>query len=147
MLQRKRTRRVLLWAGMALAAALLAACSGGGGGGAQQTSAAGRRPSSTAQLGILEPTDGERVSGSSVELKVSLKGGEIVPTTSTKLEPNKGHLHVYLDDNLVSMTVGLDTQIPDVSAGQHVVRVEFVASDHAPFDPRVFASVVFEVTP
>jgi hypothetical protein len=27
------------------------------------------------------------------------------------------------------------------------VQVEFVATDHAPFDPRVLAAVTFEVTP
>ena len=52
---------------------------------------------------------------------------------------------MYLDSNLVSMTFGLDQSIPSVTPGQHVLRVEFVASDHAPFNPRIFASVVFQV--
>jgi hypothetical protein len=31
--------------------------------------------------------------------------------------------------------------------GQHVVQVEFVAADHAPFEPRVLAQAAFDVTP
>ena len=28
----------------------------------------------------------------------------------------------------------------------HVMKVEFVAADHLPFDPRVVSAVTFEVT-
>jgi hypothetical protein len=134
-----------LAAGLVLLA--MAACSSGGGGTAEQPGSPQPRPSSSGRLSIVLPTNGESVAGSSVELKVSLMGAEIVPATTTKLSPDKGHLHVYLDDALVSMTFGLDQKIPNVAPGQHVFRVEFVASDHAPFDPRVFASVVFQVKP
>ena len=103
------------------------------------------RLSSTAQLAIVSPKNGQVVAGSSVDLRVSLKRARIVPATTTHLEPDQGHLHVFLDDQIVSMTFGLNQTIPGVSPGQHVLRVEFVASDHGPFDPRVFASVVFEV--
>ena len=131
--------------GALLASLALAACSGGGRETSSQNSGPQPRPSSTGRLSILLPTDGETVTGPSVELKVSLKGAEIVPATTTRLSPDRGHLHVFLDNSLVSMTFGLDQEIPNVPPGQHVLRVEFVASDHAPFDPRVFASVVFEV--
>ena len=53
--------------------------------------------------------------------------------------------HVYLDGSIVSMTFGQDQTIPSVTPGQHVLRVEFVASDHRPFDPRVITQIVFEV--
>lgn len=141
----ERTMKVWTGAGALIAVMALAACSGGGQG--QRGDTPQSRPSSTAQLSIVLPTNGESVTGPSVELKVSLKGAEIVPATTTKLSPDKGHLHVFLDDSLVSMTFGLDQQIPNVAPGQHVLRVEFVASDHAPFDPRVFKSVIFEVKP
>jgi hypothetical protein len=32
----------------------------------------------------------------------------------------------------------------DVSPGPHTLQAEFVAADHAPFDPRVTAAVRFE---
>jgi hypothetical protein len=139
------TRTIVV--GALVASVALAACSGGGGGKAQQPGTPQPRPSSTARLSILLPTNGESVAGANVELKVSLEGAHIDPTTTTKLAPDKGHLHVFLDDSLVSMTFGLDQEIPNVAPGQHVLRVEFVASDHAPFDPRVFKSVIFEVKP
>jgi hypothetical protein len=116
----------------------LAACSGG------KAPPAGR-PSSTAVVAIVAPTNGQIVQGPSVGLRVSLTGAKIVPASSTNLKPDEGHLHVYLDDKIVSMTFGLDQEIPNVPPGQHTLRVEFVASDHEPFDPRVFVSVLFEV--
>jgi hypothetical protein len=45
------------------------------------------------------------------------------------------------------MNYQVDATLPNVSPGQHLLRVEFVASDHAPFDPRVFQQVTFTVQP
>jgi hypothetical protein len=61
--------------------------------------------------------------------------------------PDEGHLHVLLDDTLISMTQGTEQTIPNVTPGPHRIQVEFVASDHAPFDPRVVSVVAFEVKP
>jgi hypothetical protein len=106
---------------------------------------AASRPSSTAKLAIVSPRNGETLPGPAVPLKVSLEGAAITAATSTNLRPDEGHLHVILDDRLVSMTSGLRENIPDVKPGPHLLRVEFVASDHAPFDPRVIQQVAFEV--
>ncbi len=76
---------------------------------------------------------------------MSLRGARIVPLASKTLRPDEGHIHVQLDGRLISMTQGLRQMIPDLTHGAHSIRVEFVASDHAPFDPRHFASVTFEV--
>jgi len=73
-------------------------------------------------------------------------GGTITPVTSFHLLPNKGHVHLYLDGSLESMTGRLDTRIP-APPGTHTLRVEFVAMDHQPFHPRVTAEVTFEVEP
>ncbi len=144
------------WMLLAAAAAsmlVLAACSKASGAGQGPTSTptgytspAPPRPSTTARLVILSPTNGQTIQGSTVQLRVSLKGARIVPSTTTNIVPDQGHLHVYLDDAIVSMTFGLRQSIPGVTPGQHVLRVEFVASDHLPFDPRLFRSVVFTVT-
>jgi hypothetical protein len=106
---------------------------------------AAARPSSTAELAIVSPRNGQAVAGRTVPLKVKLGGAEIASATSTDLRPDEGHLHVLLDDRLVSMTSGLRENIPDVKPGPHLLRVEFVANDHAPFDPRVVQQVAFEV--
>jgi hypothetical protein len=106
-----------------------------------------QRPSSTARLQILLPRPGETLFGdpASVQVTLRLSGGRIVPVTSTTVAPNEGHIHVYLDDRLLSMT-GLDADIIALP-GEHTLRVEFVASDHGPFRPPVTTSVTFRVRP
>jgi len=101
------------------------------------------RPASTAKVTVLSPTNGETVQAGSVPLRVDLTGAELVPAASTDLQPDEGHLHVILDDELLDMTSDLRGTLPDVSPGNHLLRIEFVASDHAPFDPRVVADVTF----
>jgi hypothetical protein len=110
------------------------------------TTPSGARPSTDATLAIVSPKDGQVIKGSDVPLKVDLAGGKIVQVAgSTALVPNEGHLHVYLDDQLISMTSATTTTIPDVEPGTHLLKVEFVANDHFPYDPRVIAVVSFEV--
>jgi hypothetical protein len=130
----------------AVALVLLASCGGDDGDGASATGArAADRPSSPAELSIAAPTVGEVVEGSTVDLRVELRNATIVPGTTTDIVPDEGHLHVLLDDTLISMTEGLEQAIPDVPPGEHRITVEFAATDHAPFDPRVIAVVAFEV--
>jgi hypothetical protein len=132
---------------LALAAATLVACGGGGDGSGSPSSTLSpiARPSSTAELAVVSPENGEIVHGSTVALRVDLEGAKIVPQTTTDIAPDEGHLHVLLDDTLISMTGKTRQRIRDVAAGSHRLMVEFVASDHAPFDPRVVAVVAFEV--
>ena len=138
-------------AALIAAGLLLAACGGSGdaGGSAASgpTASTQDRPSSTAKLSIVEPKVDEVIHGSSVDLRVKLEDARLVPATTTNIVPDEGHLHVLLDDQLISMTEGLEQTIPDVTPGPHRIQVEFVASDHAPFEPRVVAVVAFEVKP
>jgi hypothetical protein len=127
--------------------ALVAGCGGGTSKATPEpSSTAASRPSSTAKLKILLPKAGDAQDGPTVTLRVGLTEAKIVDFTSSNLQPNEGHLHVLLDGRLISMTLGLEQEIPDVAAGSHVIRIEFVASDHAPFAPRVVQEVTFEVT-
>jgi hypothetical protein len=105
------------------------------------------RPASTARLAVVSPRPGQTLRGDPAAVKVTLEldGGRIVPLTSTAVVPNEGHIHVFLDDRLLSMT-GLDAEII-VLPGEHTLRAEFVASDHGPFRPPVTASVTFQVRP
>jgi len=128
-----------------LVAALAVSC--GGSGSSPPTSTPTPRPSSPAVLSIVSPTDGQLVHGTAVELRVSLRHARIVQPTTTHIVPTQGHLHVILDDHLISMTQGLQQRITGLTAGQHLLQVEFVASDHAPFDPRVISAVTFRVAP
>jgi hypothetical protein len=108
--------------------------------------ASASRPSSPARLSFLSPRQGEVFRGrpASVPVRLRLEGGRIVPFTSTRLAPNQGHVHLFLDGALVSMSLTLAKTL-DVEPGRHVLLAEFVAADHGPFDPRVRTSVTFQV--
>ena len=104
------------------------------------------RPSSSARLQILAPQPGELFRGNpaSVPVRFRLIDGKIVPFTSTKLVPDEGHIHLYLDGALVSMSYALSKDL-QVAPGVHRLEAEFVAVDHGPFNPRVRTSVEFQV--
>ena len=128
---------------LVVAALVLAGCSGGAASAGSTTPAA--RPSSPAKLSILSPANGEVIKGSVVHVRLKLENAKIVPATTTHITPTTGHVHLFLDDRIISMNYQLDNTIANVKPGSHVLRVEFVASDHLPFDPRVFTQVTFEV--
>jgi len=131
---------------LVLAAACLAACSN-----AEPTPPAatsttlGERLSSPAKLAIVTPRNGQTVAKGEVRLKVELDKATIVNVTTTNVRPDQGHVHVLVDGQLAAMNYKLDGTLPALSPGQHVVRVEFVAADHLPFDPRVFTQAAFLV--
>ncbi len=107
-------------------------------------SPAAERPSTEATLTIVTPSDGD-VLDANVDVEIELDGARVVQQTSTELRPDEGHIHVLLDDQLISMTDGLEQTLRGVEPGLHILKVEFVANDHAPFDPRVIEAVAFEV--
>jgi hypothetical protein len=134
-----------------VAALAVTACSGGsgddGGSAAPTTTAAAvaDRPSSPAKLVIETPRQGQTVRQDRPELVLGLDGGKIVNQTTTRVQGDEGHIHLYVDGKLVTMNYGLRQRLPQLPPGQHVVQVEFVAADHAPFDPRVLTQAAFQV--
>jgi hypothetical protein len=141
-------RRARVWAlatALALALAACASGSGGSSGTSGPSPSAAPRPSSTATLSVLSPKNGSVVHGSTVDLRLRLRGAKIVQATSSVLRPDEGHVHVVLDGQLISMNYRLDDVLHDVSPGRHLLQAEFVANDHAPFDPRVIAVTSFVV--
>jgi hypothetical protein len=141
-----RTRRAR--AAVLLAAALgLAACSGGSGSAQPAaTTAAAARPSSPAKLTIETPRNGQTVHQDRPEVRLELVGAKIVNRTTTRIQGNEGHIHLLVDGKLVNMNYGLSQRLPELPPGQHVLQVEFVAADHAPFEPRVLTQAAFQVT-
>jgi hypothetical protein len=140
-----RTRRTCV--ALALVAALaLTACGGSANGGTGNGSPSPRpRPSSPAQITIVSPKEGSVVRGPSVTVRVDLAGATIVPATTKDITPTTGHLHLSLDGKLISMNYQAAQTLPDVPPGPHVLKVEFVAADHLPFNPRVITGVTFTV--
>jgi hypothetical protein len=105
----------------------------------------GPRPASSARLAFERPGDGALVDGQHVEVVLNLEGGTVVDAASTDVRPDTGHIHLILDGRLVSMTYG-PVQMVDVTSlasGAHTLEAEFVAADHAPFNPPVTATITF----
>lgn len=133
------------------ASLFLASCggnaAGSGSGPPSSATASGARPSSTAKLSIVSPANDSVVRGSTVRVRLRLAGARVVKPTTSDLRPDEGHIHILLDGSLISMNYGLVDEIHDVTPGRHLLQAEFVASDHAPFDPRVVVVSSFEVRP
>ena len=146
MRRRSRGRAIIVSLSLVV---LASSCGSGDAGSPSPTSpaptATADRPASTAKLAIVSPKNGQVIRGTTVQLKVSLKDAEVVTATTTDVVPDEGHLHVILDEQLVTMTGELEQLIANLTPGQHLLKVEFVATDHAPFDPRVIVAVAFEV--
>jgi hypothetical protein len=142
-----RTRRARAAALLAAAALALAACSGGDGGSAAPaaTTVAAARPSSPAKLTIATPRNGQTVHQDRPEVRLNLVGAKIVSQTTTHIQGDEGHIHLIVDGKLVNMNYGLSQRLPQLTPGQHVLQVEFVAADHAPFEPRVLTQAAFQV--
>lgn len=105
----------------------------------------GPRPSSLATVEIVEPMQGQTIVGTEAHVVLKLTGAKIITATTTTIRPDEGHVHLYVNNQIVSMNYGLEQDIP-VTPGTLVLRAEFVAADHAPFDPRVqSAEIVFTV--
>jgi hypothetical protein len=143
---RTRTAVLLAVAGLGLA---LTACSGGNSGGpdapATTAAVAAARPSSPAKIVITRPKNGQTVRQERPELRLELDGGRIVSQTTTRVQGDEGHIHLHVDGKLIDMNYGLRQRLPALPPGQHVVQVEFVAADHAPFEPRILTQAAFEV--
>jgi hypothetical protein len=130
---------------VAAVALVIAGCSNGNGPSPSPTLEP--RPASPATVEIVTPAQGATVTGTSVHIVLKLNGATIVSQASTTIRPDEGHVHLYVNNVLVSMNYGLEQDIP-VQPGSIDLKAEFVAADHAPFDPRVWSSdVIFTVKP
>jgi hypothetical protein len=116
-----------------------ASCSNGDGDGAAKA-----RPRSTAKITVVTPKAAS-VSGATVAVSLRLDGGRITKQVTTNLRPDRGHVHLRLDGETITLLGSLTERIPDVKAGPHLLEAEFVASDHGPFNPRVLSAVSFTV--
>lgn len=106
------------------------------------SAAASGRPSSPAVVTITQPVSGSTVTGTVVHVVIDLQNATITSATTTAISPTEGHIHLYVDNTLFSMNYSTEQDLP-VHTGTYVLRAEFVAADHAPFDPRVVSPDVF----
>jgi hypothetical protein len=107
------------------------------------------RIASAATLAIDQPSPDAAIQGDELDVVMQLDGGRIVDTSSTRVTPDTGHIHLSLDGQLISMTYGL-VQVVDLrglAPGTHTLEAEYVAADHGPFEPRVTDTITFRVGP
>jgi len=105
----------------------------------------GPRPASPATLTITTPQNGATLSGPTVHVSMDLENATITSATTASISPTLGHIHLYVDGALTSMNYSTEEDLP-VTPGTYAIKAEFVASDHAPFSPRVWSNqVVFTV--
>lgn len=130
-----------------LVAVLLTAC----GGAAQATPlstptltpATLNRPASPVKVTLVSPTNGEVVHGSTVHVVVRISGGTVTPTYSTHISPTVGHVHLYMNNQLVYMSYTLHQDLPVIPGAEYAMYAEWVAADHFPFHPRDITATVF----
>ena len=104
----------------------------------------GPRPLSSATIVFAEPPPEQVVTGSALDVRVRVENGRIVDATSSDVTPDTGHIHVFLDGALLSMTSEREQEIDitDLLPGVHRLQAEFVAADHAPFSPRIWSAEI-----
>lgn len=130
---------------------LLSACGGDAGNQSSPTPTAAERPSSPAELTIVQPEPGGVYPPDDVPVRLELENAEIVEEVSTDLRGDEGHIHLALDGETVTLLGGLDENLADLvdggslESGMHVLEAEFVAADHGFFLPRVITTVTFQV--
>lgn len=103
------------------------------------------RPTTSAILSIVQPTEGASVEGDELTVVVQLVGGRVVDDDTTTNASDAGHVHIMIDGGSMSMSYGLEQMIPigDLAEGTHEIEAEFVAADHGSFDPPVTATATF----
>jgi hypothetical protein len=132
---------------LVVAASVLAAC----GGPTQSTPTAAptftpatlNRPSSPVTITLISPANGELVQGTSVHVVVMVSGGTVTRVYSTNISPTKGHVHLYLNNQLVYMSYTLHQDLPVNPGVLYSMYAEWVAADHYPFSPRDVTQTIY----
>ena len=124
---------------------VLTACSSGSGAsGPSSSSPAKGRPTTAAQLEIVQPTPNQ-VTDANPTIVFKLTGAKFAAQTTSNVKPDEGFIHLSLDGRQLEVVDSLQVPLFDVPSGPHVVEGVFVASDHLPFTNQPSASVSFTV--
>jgi hypothetical protein len=108
----------------------------------------GHRPSTPVKITLIAPTSGEVVHGTTLVVRVSITGGVVTSAVTADITPTKGHVHLYLNNQLIYMQYTLSQPITVKPGLEYSMYAEFVAQDHFPFAPRdVTPTVFFTVAP
>lgn len=92
--------------------------------------------STEAELTIVAPSDGDEVpAGEPFTIEVRVDGGTLTAEAESD-DPDAGHLHIFVDEELVGMPTSDAPEI-ELEPGEHEVVVEFTATDHSSYSPPV----------
>lgn len=104
--------------------------------------------SSPVKIAIVSPKNDEVIVGSTAHITITVSGGTIVPTFSTNVSPTVGHIHLYMNSELVAMSYATATDIPVDPGAEYSLYAEWVAADHGSFTPRdVTPKIYFAAAP
>lgn len=96
-----------------------------------------------ATVSIVSPQEGETVPANEpVTVEIALAGGTLTQDMESD-DPNEGHLHLFVNGDLVAMPVSDQMQV-ELEPGENLIEVEFTQANHASFDPTVMTSVRVE---
>ena len=83
---------------------------------------------------VLEPKPGDPVpAGEEFPIEVGLNGAQMATSPNAG---DGGHIHVYVDDELIDMPTTLKPTVK-LKEGEHTITIEFVDSKHVPYSPEV----------
>jgi len=89
---------------------------------------------------IESPADGAAVPANEpFDVEAKVMGGQVSAATQST-DPRVGHLHVFVDNQLISMPTSTTQQLK-LDPGQHTIVVEFTAADHRSYKPRITDSI------
>lgn len=98
-------------------------------------------PSGGATITLTAPVDGEGSYTGDFTLGWDVEGLALDEDIGGEARPGHGHVHVYVDDELVEETSALGADVLGLSAGTHSLRVRLASNDHQELDATDVAEV------
>lgn len=104
--------------------------------------------SSPVKITIVSPKNDEVIEGSTAHITITVTGGTLTPTFSSDVSPTVGHIHLYMNSELVAMSYATSTDISVDPGAEYSLYAEWVAADHGSFTPRdITPRIYFAVSP
>ena len=100
---------------------------------------------SPVKLTLVSPLNDEVIDGSTAHVTITVTGGTITSTYSKNVSPTVGHIHLYMNSELVAMAYATSTDIAVEPGAEYSLYAEWVAADHGSFTPRDITPKIYFV--
>jgi hypothetical protein len=97
------------------------------------------------RITIVSPKAGATISGSTLVMKIKATGFDVTDQ-ATRVRPNEGHFHVFLDKRPFVAVYGTTFRFRRLKAGSHTLKVQPVNSAHMPAKGYKTIVVKFKTT-